>query len=122
MLDLASSLWSDSAARAVTEFNRTFLYAATSLLFASLADGRRTLRALVPIFAGAFGLLATVAFLARVSPQLVDVTDARTGARAAWPLSAPGALGLVAVVGVALSAAVVVDRERASVSRAAYAA
>jgi O-antigen ligase len=99
---LASSQWSDSPGRALLEFDRVALYGLAFVLFGSLGRSTRRLRLAVTAMAAAITLVAGVAFVSRVAPDVLATTASFRTDRLSFPLLYWNALGVLCSIGLVL--------------------
>ena len=95
---LISALWSDSTARALVEYDRTLLYLATLVLFASVGRTPSRLAILVRFLAAAFVVVCLAGLLSRLVPDVVSVSTDYAVERLSFPVTYWNALGLVAAL------------------------
>ena len=93
---LASSAWSDSTARALTEFDRTLLYLLALVLFGTMPRDARTVRWMIWGLAGAFAALSIIGFITRTLPDVWSAPTELQRNRLSYPIGYWNALGLVA--------------------------
>ena len=93
---LASSAWSDSTARALTEFDRTLLYLLALVLFGTMPRDARTVRWMIWALAGAFAALSIIGFVTRTLPDVWSAPAELQRNRLSYPIGYWNALGLVA--------------------------
>jgi O-antigen ligase len=106
---LTSSLWSESAARALLEYDRVLLYLATLVLFGSVAWTNQELRWMVRFLALGMVSVCVVAFLARTVPDLWSSPPDADPNRLSYPITYWNALGLMAAIGAVLCLALTSD-------------
>jgi len=100
---LASSAWSDAAARSVYEFDRVLLYLAVFALVALAPRGPATARWLLRGFAVVLGVVSLLALVSRLYPDVVgSPTVSQAHDRLGWPLGYWNALGLCAAMAAVL--------------------
>ena len=110
---LISSLWSDSSARAMLDYDRALLYLATLLLFGSVVWTQHELRWIVRLLTLGMVIVCVVAFLARTVPDLWSTPPEADPNRLSYPITYWNALGLMAVLAAVLCLALTSDgRER----------
>jgi O-antigen ligase len=96
---LVSSIWSDTPARAMIEFDRALLYWLVFLLCGSLVTDQRRLAWAMRGVALAILVVVTGALASRALPNLVQVDSVLAGQRLNWPLTYWNTLGLLAAFG-----------------------
>jgi O-antigen ligase len=110
---LSSAIWSDSAARAILEYDRALLYLAALLLFGSVAWTHHELRWMVRLLALGMVSVCVVAFLARTVPDLWSAPPEADPNRLSYPVTYWNTLGLMAALAAVLCLALTSDgRER----------
>jgi hypothetical protein len=90
---------SGSSARALVEFDRSFLYLAVVVLAGSLVRTPARIRWMVRGVAAAITIVCAVALASRVLPDLVTAPDNIQNDRLSYPLSYWNAMGLFAALG-----------------------
>ena len=93
---LASAAWSDSSARALTEFDRALLYLLALVVFGSLPGSPRFTRWAVWGLAAGMTLICTAALITRTLPDLWSAPPEMQRNRLSYPIGYWNALGLVA--------------------------
>lgn len=99
---LLSSRWSHSSSRALIEFDRTLLYAATLAVFGAVGMSRRRLRWMVRALALATLVVCGAGLLTRLLPDLWPLSPNEFTSRLSYPLVYWNAFGLLATVGIVL--------------------
>ena len=102
LLQLLSGSWSDSEARALLEFNRTLLYLAVFVLFASVARSEVALRLMVWALASALIIVSGAGLLSRLLPETFPTEPSFLASRLSYPLTYWNSLGVLAGVGMVL--------------------
>ena len=99
---LISAAWSDSLGRALVEYDRTLLYLATFVLFASI--GRTGSRAglMIRLLALAFVTICIAGFVSRALPDVLTVVTDYGAGRLNYPVTYWNALGLIAALALVL--------------------
>jgi O-antigen ligase len=98
----ASALWSDAPGRSVIEFDRVLLYLLALVLFGSMPRASEDLRWMIRGVALGFTVVAIVALITRVLPDVWAISPNIANDRLSYPLTYWNALGLVAGLGAAL--------------------
>lgn len=98
---LASALWSDAPARAMIELDRALLYLAALTLFAAAPWSRARLQAVLAGVTAAAVVVAAIALVTRVLPEVWPVGTDVAPDRLSYPLTYWNALGLLAGAGIA---------------------
>jgi hypothetical protein len=97
---LLSMAWSDSATRAIAEFDRTVLYL---LVFVTLATlPRRNLRPIVVATALGIATLAILGLATRLRPDLFPIAQPAAPARLSFPVTYWNAMGVMLACGLVL--------------------
>jgi hypothetical protein len=99
---LLSGIWSDAPARALIEFDRSFVYLLALVLFGSLPRNEETLRWMVSGLALAIVVIATAAFLSRTLPDVFPTEPSLSVGRVGYPLTYWNTLGLLCALGAIL--------------------
>jgi O-antigen ligase len=99
LLQLLSGSWSDSQARALLEFNRTLLYLAVFVLFASVARSEVALRLMVWALTSALVIVSGAGLLSRLLPESFPTEPSFLASRLSFPLTYWNSLGVLAGVG-----------------------
>ena len=102
LLQLLSGYWSDSHARALLEFNRTLLYLAVFVLFASMARREVALRLMVWGLALTLTIVSGAGLLSRLLPETFPTEPSFLASRLSYPLTYWNSLGVLAGVGMVL--------------------
>jgi hypothetical protein len=100
---LASALWSDAPARAMSEFDRTLLYTLVLVLTGSFAARVGDLAMLLRFTAAAFTAAAIAGLLTRLAPATFPISAGFLPERIAFPLTYWNAMGIATAVAVALA-------------------
>jgi hypothetical protein len=103
VLTLVSSAWSDSASRALVEFDRAILYLGLLVLFGSVPRDERSTQWALRAQLAAFGVIGTFALLSRVLPDVLTIRHDIVVERLSYPLTYWNTLGLLLGVGVILA-------------------
>ncbi len=115
---LLSQLWSDSAVRALLEFDRVLVYLSVLVLVGLRRRSRRRVEALVWAIGIAIVLIVGAGLLTRILPEVFPTNPAAQGAdRLSHPLTYWNGLGIVAGLGIILALAVASDRLQPKVAR-----
>jgi O-antigen ligase len=96
---LLSGVWSDAPGRAMIEFDRVLLYLLALVLFGSIARNSEDLRYMLGGLAAGFTVVALIALLTRVLPEVWPVGANLANDRLSYPLTYWNAVGLVAALG-----------------------
>lgn len=96
---LLSGSWSGSWARAILEYSRDLGYVALFVLFGLLGRAPGRARVLVLGLAAAAAVIAALALVAWLRPDVLDVGSSFSRERLSWPLSYWNTTGLVAALG-----------------------
>jgi len=91
---LISATWSDAPVRALTEFDRTLLYALVLVLTGSAAARVGDLSMLLRWTAVAFGAMTLAGLLTRLAPGTFPISDGFLPERIAFPLTYWNAMGI----------------------------
>ena len=91
---LASATWSDAPARALTEFDRTLLYALVLVLTGSAVARVGDLAVLLRWTAAAFAAIALAGLLTRLAPATFPIGAGYLPERIAFPLTYWNAMGI----------------------------
>jgi O-Antigen ligase len=119
---LASGLWSSAPDRALTEFNRTFLYLLLLVLFGTLARRREQMRLMTRgVLAGAL-IVCICALITRLLPHVWPVSAGLAPSRLSFPLTYWNALGILAAIAVVLAAGLACDPAEPRLARTLAAA
>ena len=97
---LMSALWSDSPARAQTEFTRALLYLATFTLMAVMPAPSGRARNLLRLTALVLTVVVLAGLLSRLYPGFSEAALARGAERLGWPIGYWNALGLAGVLAI----------------------
>jgi hypothetical protein len=97
---LASALWSDAPARAMSEFDRTLLYTLVLVLTGSFATRAGDLAMLLRFTAAAFGAAAVAGLLTRLAPATFPISAGFLPERIAFPLTYWNAMGIATALAV----------------------
>jgi O-antigen ligase len=100
---LLSSAWSDSASRALIEFDRALLYLGLLLLYGSVARTEGVIQWALRAQLAAFATVGAFALLSRVLPHVVTVSNDIAADRLSYPLTYWNTLGLLLGLGVILA-------------------
>ncbi len=115
---LLSQIWSDSAARALLEFDRVLVYLAVLLLVGLRRRSRGRMQALVWAIGIAIVVIVGAGLLTRILPEVFPTDPAEQGAdRLSHPLTYWNGLGITAALGIVLALAVASDRRQPRVAR-----
>ena len=119
---LASFSWSDSASRALLEFDRALLYLAVLLLTASVIRTSGRLRWMLRALAGALVVVCAIGLVSRVMPDVWPIERNIAEDRLSYPLTYWNALGLLAALGSVLALFLTTDEREPRQSRVIAAA
>ena len=97
-----SAIWSDAPGRAVIEFDRVLLYLLALLLFGSMPRSSQDLRLMIRGLALGFTVVAVIALVTRVLPDVWPISPNLAEDRLSYPLTYWNALGLLAGLGAVL--------------------
>lgn len=97
---LLSAGWSDSAARAVAEFDRTALYLMVVLTFVTLP--RDSLRPVLLAVGGGVAVLALMGLATRLQPDVFPTTLSNSPQRLSFPITYWNAMGVLIACGLVL--------------------
>ena len=97
-----SAIWSDAPGRAVIEFDRVLLYLLALLLFGSMPRSSQDLRLMIRGLALGFTVVAVIALITRVLPDVWPISANLAEDRLSYPLTYWNALGLLAGLGAVL--------------------
>ena len=95
---LSSAGWSDASARAMTEYDRTLLYALALVLFGMTPRSPRAARWMVVGLAIAFVGICLAGFITRVLPDVWAAPPERVADRWSYPIGYWNALGMAAAL------------------------
>jgi hypothetical protein len=99
---ILSGVWSDSPGRALLEADRILLYLVVLLLFASVGRTSERLGFAVRAMATAIVLVAGLALLSRVAPDVFSTSESFVTNRLSFPLTYWNALGVFCAIGMVL--------------------
>jgi O-antigen ligase len=99
-----SAEWSNAPGRALLETDRVLLYLLALLLFASFARDSDRVRLMVRGLVGGIVLVCTVGLITRVAPDVWPIAPDIQQGRLGYPLTYWNAFGLLAALGLVLSA------------------
>ena len=99
---LASATWSDAAARALSEFDRTLLYGLVLVLTGSVAARVGDLSMLLRWTAAAFAAIALAGLLTRLLPDTFPISSGFLPERVSFPLTYWNAMGVACALGALL--------------------
>lgn len=99
---LVSATWSDSAARALFEFDRVLLYLSALLLFGSVPRSTARIRWITRGLATAIFIICASGLITRVLPEVWPVAPNLSESRLSYPVTYWNTLGLLAAIGVIL--------------------
>jgi hypothetical protein len=97
---LLSGAWSDSWARALTEFDRALAYLLALVSFATFVRAPGELRLMLRWFALATVIVCAVALASRLLPDVVPSSQNVASSRLSYPITYWNALGLLGVLGI----------------------
>jgi O-antigen ligase len=100
---LASALWSDAPARALTEFDRALLYGLVLVLTGSAAARAGDLATALRWIAAAFVAIAIAGLLTRLAPDSFPISAGFLPERIAFPLTYWNAMGIACALAVLLA-------------------
>jgi hypothetical protein len=99
---LVSATWSDAAARALSEFDRTLLYGLVLVLTGSVAARVGDLATVLRWVAAAFAALALAGLLTRLLPETFPISSGFLPERVSFPLTYWNAMGVACALGAVL--------------------
>jgi hypothetical protein len=99
---LLSALWSDAPARALTEFDRTLLYALVLVLTGAAAARIGDMSTLLRWAAAAFAAIALAGLLTRLLPETFEISSGFLPERVSFPLTYWNAMGIACALGAVL--------------------
>jgi O-antigen ligase len=99
---LLSAAWSESVGRSLVEFDRTLLYLATFVLFASLGRTSERVAWLIRLLAATFTFICVLGLVSRALPDILTVSTDYAPDRLSYPVTYWNALGLMAALAIVL--------------------
>lgn len=103
VLTLASALWSHATGRALTEFDRAWLYLLVLVLFGSARASEANLRWLVRGLVLGTSIVCVSGLVTRVLPDVWQTAPDVSNQRLSYPVTYWNALGLLATLGIVLA-------------------
>jgi hypothetical protein len=103
-LTLASGIWSHAMARALTEFDRAWLYLLVLVLFASVPASAANMRWLIRGLVLGTSIVCVCALITRLLPNVWHTAPGVSNQRLSFPVTYWNTLGLLAALGIVLAA------------------
>lgn len=119
---LLSGTWSDAPGRALVEADRVLLYLLALLLFASVARSADRMRLILRSIVGGAFIVCAVGLTTRVAPDVWPIRPDIQEGRLSYPLTYWNAFGLLAAIGLILSAHLTCSEREPRIVRVAGAA
>jgi O-antigen ligase len=119
---LASTLWSDSTSRALTEYSRALLYLAVLVVMGLLPRQAWRIGWIVRSTAIGAVIVCTAGLISRVLPEVWPTAEGVANNRLSFPLTYWNALGLLAAIGLVLCVGLATNDRESRAGRALAAA